>query len=265
MFPAQDEFLLHSEPRLIASLAVRRGEPVVVAHPGLSLYLEEVERSLGQMWQEGTVQRLVPADSQVQIYLLPIDHQLGLLVALDLRPLVGHLQRYQESLKQAYRDLCYAATGGRLMLIDPDEIREQLGAPVAEQRHPIEAATDVGACRQIVLAQLETDGWPIGRRMEMALAVSEVVTNALVHGGGGHFRWIRTDQGWTALVADRGSGLDLSWLPHSLLLRGFSTKPSLGLGFKAVLRCVDRLAVAISANGLTVLLHRGSDQNREEG
>lgn len=167
--------------------------------------------------------------------------------------LARHLNEIHPVAQRMWED---AATEGRMLVADPKEVRELIGEPVWESAHPIRTATDIGTRRNLTIVALREAGVPPQKVLEFALSVTEAVTNALKHASGGEFRLVRLANGWTVVVNDRGPGIHLSVLPHSTLLRGYSTKPSLGLGFTAMLCCMDRLVIARSDRGTTILLQR---------
>ena len=55
-------------------------------------------------------------------------------------------------------------------------------------------------------------------------------------------------------VEDKGPGIGSLILPRATLARGFSTKPSLGMGYSIMLDVVDRLLLKTDEWGTTLLL-----------
>ncbi|HYF95695.1 MAG TPA: ATP-binding protein [Symbiobacteriaceae bacterium] len=208
------------------------------------------------MFAEGRLQKrmVVTADGRLQIYALPISDGHGVMLVWDLSRFDGFLQQCQMSITHIYRDVVYSATGGRMILVPDCEIPEWVGQPEQRWVHPVREPGDVPLCRRLVTEQMNAAGGDRRQTAEMALCVSEAVTNALKHAGGGDFELIKTTDSWVAKVRDYGSGLDRSLLPLATLLPGFSTKPSLGLGFTAMLKCMDRVVLASSPKGVTILL-----------
>ncbi|GAV23152.1 hypothetical protein cpu_16620 [Carboxydothermus pertinax] len=55
-------------------------------------------------------------------------------------------------------------------------------------------------------------------------------------------------------VSDNGSGIDLSELPRTTLMAGYSTKHSAGWGFTLLLKTMDRIFLSTGPRGTTIVL-----------
>lgn len=253
--------------RLVACMPLRRGRPVRTFHPLLRQHLTAVDVEAQKMWEEGSVRQINLAVERdlFQSYLIPVDEEQASFLVFDTSSVKSYLNRYHESLVQAYRDVIYAVTEGRLLLVDPVEASEHVGEPLQEIRHSIRSPEDLGICRTLTTQLMSETGAPRKQVMEFNLAISEAITNVLKHASCGEFRLVRTAENWTVVIADSGPGIDLALLPHATLLRGFSTKPSLGLGFTAMLRCLDVLVVATSPTGTTLVLQRSHPSKPDPG
>lgn len=253
--------------RLVACIPLQRGRPVHTFHPLLGQHLPVLEREARKMWEEGSVRQIsLTAETEpFQGYLIPTDEERGFLLAFDTSAVKTYTQRYHESLVQAYRDVIYAVTEGRLLLVDPAEVSEHIGEPISAVSHSIRTPADIGRCRNLVNLVMGDAGMSKKYVMEFSLATSEAVTNVLKHASGGEFRLIRTPRDWTAVIVDTGPGIDITLLPHATLLRGYSTKPSLGLGFTAMLRCLDTVVVATASTGTTLLLQKFHSDRPDHG
>jgi anti-sigma regulatory factor (Ser/Thr protein kinase) len=105
--------------------------------------------------------------------------------------------------------------------VEPEELLRHLAPGAASPA----GAPDVDLCldrsvregRRAFTAVATTWGLPAARAQELSVAVSEVLTNAVVHGGGR--AWLRIwcrDEGLTCVVEDHGAGSDdalLGYLP----------------------------------------------------
>lgn len=251
---------------LIAQIPLQRDDPIETLHPLLARNVDQLEDKVQLMWETGAVQKLVLAQASevFHIFLVPSGERTGHLLVWDMSPVERLRRRYHETVIHTYRDVLYAATEGRLLVVDPVEIGDLIGEPIWEAGHPIRVPADIGACRSLVMSALREAGDQPGRVLEFALAVSEAASNALQHSAGGEFRLLRAASGWTAMVSDQAAGMDLAMLPHATLLRGYSTKVSLGIGYTAMLRCMDRVVIATSSSGTTVLLQRFAASHAEE-
>ena len=153
------------------------------------------------------------------------------------------------------RDVLLAVTGGKLRLVEPDEILPLelatvpivLSQPLAE---PIDAT--------VLRHHLALIGLGVGMESErlgdLATAATEAATNAIKHGNGGHATVWATADTVTVQIEDRGTGITPDHLARATLEQGFSTRVSLGMGFHLMLQSTDALALCTSPNGTTILL-----------
>lgn len=55
---------------------------------------------------------------------------------------------------------------------------------------------------------------------------------------------------------DKGPGMESLILPRATLRRGFSTKPSLGLGYSVILDVADHILLKTDTHGTVVILEK---------
>jgi GAF domain-containing protein/anti-sigma regulatory factor (Ser/Thr protein kinase) len=166
--------------------------------------------------------------------------------------------------QQFYRDVLFCMTNGKLLLCDRQEIARDWSGDLASVA--IIATQDIKRCRDVVMAHAVAAGMSEDRASDLCLCTSEAATNALKHAGGG--RMSLSDRGGVlrVRVSDAGSGIDAIQLPHATLLRGFSTRASMGLGFTLMHEMTDRLCLSTDEGGTTLILEMaanpGSDIDR---
>lgn len=165
------------------------------------------------------------------------------------------LERELESQKRLfYRETILSVTEGKLDIRDRSDIRSFIShsekkidvnrpAEVAGARHEVERF-----CRQSGLS---------GERLEsFMIGVGEAITNAIKHGTRGRvYAGKGEDSVWVG-ISDRGKGIESLILPRATLLRGFSTKPSLGLGYSIMLDVADRILLHTGERGTIVVLEK---------
>jgi len=161
-----------------------------------------------------------------------------------------------QAIRQAYVDVFSAVTGGRLIIMTREEIESSLGrscAPIWE----IASGKDVGIARDRLREAL--DGSISGEKLEeVLLAASEAMTNAFKHAGAGQLLFCKSKRSSQVVVTDSGPGIDFSILPKATLLSGFSTKPSLGMGFSIMLELCDKVKLATEPGYTGVVLEIGA-------
>lgn len=159
------------------------------------------------------------------------------------------LRQRDRSIQQAYIDVLAAVTGGKLILMWPDEVSGYLGEIVLPEES-ITKPIQLSAARSHlgeVLAELGE------LRDEALLAANEGLSNALKHGGGGEYSVRRTPFALQVVITDCGPGIDFHTLPRATLIAGYSTKASLGIGFTIMFEVAERILLA-TQSGLTTLV-----------
>ncbi len=163
------------------------------------------------------------------------------------------LERQLEAQKrQFYRETILSVTGGKLDICEPPEIRPYIAS--AEMKLTVPGAPEVAASRREVAEFCKEEGLNGERLESFMVGVGEAITNAVKHASGGRvYAGRRNGSVWVG-VADRGPGIGSLILPRATLMRGFSTKPSLGLGYTIMLEVADSILLRTGTSGTTVIL-----------
>jgi anti-sigma regulatory factor (Ser/Thr protein kinase) len=154
--------------------------------------------------------------------------------------------------KQFYRDILCAVTNGKLTLCDREEIEQFWSWP--GESCPVRTERDIRGVREVVSWTGQAAGLPRDRLEDLCLCASEAATNALKHAGGGEAHVILTPTAVRVRIEDRGGGIDTFQLPHATLMKGFSTRASMGLGFTLMHELADRLYLTTSRQGTTLIM-----------
>ncbi|MFF7210602.1 ATP-binding protein [Streptomyces sp. NPDC008238] len=135
-----------------------------------------------------------------------------------------------------------------------DELREPSAGEPATDGCWLERDFAEGALPRLRVLTEEFATWaglPAARRGEFVLAVNEVASNAIVHGGGrGRLMLRRTDGEVQCRVADHGPGFDAAVIPE--LLPGLDSRPGRGLWLARLV--TDRLTIGPGPVGAVVTL-----------
>lgn len=164
-----------------------------------------------------------------------------------------HLEREQQRVG-IMREVIFAVSGGKLELAD-DEALERLRRQGRFLRQ-----LEVGVDRDIARARSEVEGLlqhtslDADRLLDLVLCVSEASTNAVKHAGGGILQIHESETSVLIWMIDNGHGIDFSLLPRSTLMKGWSSKLSLGCGFTIMLEMLDRLHLHTNKDGTTLIL-----------
>jgi len=160
--------------------------------------------------------------------------------------------------KAFLRDVLASVTEGHLLLCDAET---DMPAPRAALGPPV-ALSQAGGLRELRHLALDaSEGMTEERRHDLVTSVSEAAMNTITHGGGSGTGqiFVGPDGVVQVRIEDQGGGIALASLPKATLARGFSTKASLGHGFK-MMQQVDRVYVLTGPSGTTVVLEQERDR-----
>ena len=153
----------------------------------------------------------------------------------------------------AHREVLLAVTGSRLVVCDPQEIREMMrGEKVLE--YSVASARDISETRVAFKRKIQELGLISERLHDFEACTTEAATNALKHAGCGTAELYIDGKDVLALIWDKGTGIAPVDLARAALEKGYSTRISLGMGFKIMWEMADRLAICTSEKGTTILI-----------
>lgn len=166
--------------------------------------------------------------------------------------------------RQVYKDVIFAVTNGKLNLCEKSEMPYATDETTSLSQLRISSPQDVGKARSLVEEIAASVCLPKERQYDLAVCVSEAVTNVIKHAGEGQVEVRQGKDSLQVWVEDRGPGIDFSQLPKSTLMKGFSTKPSLGYGYTIMLELLDRVFLCTSPHGTTLVLEMFLKPAQEE-
>jgi CheY-like chemotaxis protein len=162
------------------------------------------------------------------------------------------LEAEQEK-KHFYSEVLRAVTKGKLHLMEDTDL--VAGGQLAAEE-TLEAPEACRRLRQLLRAIAQNVGMDAERTSDLLLGVGEAAANAVKHAGQGQSAIYVSGEQVTVQVRDHGQGIRTTALPASVLLPGYSTKISLGMGFTVMLDVVDRLCLATGQAGTVVQLEK---------
>ncbi|MCL5773062.1 MAG: PAS domain S-box protein [Firmicutes bacterium] len=157
------------------------------------------------------------------------------------------------AIRKAYVDVIGTVTGGRLIIATHEEVIASLGEPVTDTCRII--LEDIAPAR-VKLREIIRHQFPGLDIEDIIIAAGEAITNAIKHAGGGEYRVYKTGNAAQILISDYGPGIDFETLPKATLVAGFSTKPSLGLGFTMMLELTDRILLSTRPGNTIIVLEK---------
>jgi GAF domain-containing protein/anti-sigma regulatory factor (Ser/Thr protein kinase) len=154
------------------------------------------------------------------------------------------------------RDVLASVTEGKLILA---ESPENLPASVPAFDEPIllDKAGGLAELRELIRVAGKTANHSEVRTFDTVTAASEAGMNAIVHAESGYATVGISENGIVQIrIEDRGAGIAFEELPKATLVRGYSTKSTLGHGLKMMLETIDRLFLLTGPTGTTVILEQ---------
>lgn len=182
---------------------------------------------------------------------------LFLYAGLAALPLFALYQRRETERTDAmrrhiHREVLYAVTSGKMQLCEPDEIAGEW--PLLERPIPIHEELDVRVVREAIRKRGLDAGMSDERSADMGLCASEAATNALLHGSGGEAYIEIRDNRLRIRVEDHGGGIHPDDLPRATLLKGWSKRASMGLGFTVIKETADLVLLCTGDQGTTIII-----------
>jgi PAS domain S-box-containing protein len=149
-----------------------------------------------------------------------------------------------------YRRTILAATGGKLVITECEEIDRIAGRPDAQW--DLTAAEQLRHIRADIADIAESAGMDSSGVHRLLTCVGEATSNAIKHAGAGTVSLHRSDRCIIVRVEDNGSGIDALNLPDVALTIGFTTAEDGGLGYKMMIAAADKVYLATGPDGTTV-------------
>jgi PAS domain S-box-containing protein len=161
-------------------------------------------------------------------------------------------QKLEEHKRKFYRETILSVTDGKLDICDAPDVEPYISN--AEITIDVKQPPDVSSARRKIGEFCRSHGLNGEELHLFTVGVCEAINNALKHGLHGTAYAGKTDDEVWVAVKDEGLGIESLILPRAVLLKGFSTKPSLGLGYSIMLEVADRILLSTGTSGTTVVL-----------
>jgi len=161
--------------------------------------------------------------------------------------------RAQEEKQLFYAEVIRAVTGERLSLVDPARLPVE-GQPALE----VDLTYPAGCTelRRGLEGIARASGMPEDAAADLIAAAGEAASNAVKHAHDGVAAVFTTSDRIVVRVSDRGPGIRAENLPATILLPGFSTAVSLGMGYTMMLNLADHVWLSTGPQGTIVQMDR---------
>lgn len=163
------------------------------------------------------------------------------------------IQTEAEAAKRSFfRNTILAVTDGKLNLVEYEDVVAMLDPD--RRSVNLRGSADVCLARSVAEEVATRCGMSEERASMFLLGVGEAASNAIKHARGGVAHIGIRDGRVQVCIQDHGPGIETDVLPQATLMKGFSTKPSMGMGYTLMLEAAEMLFVATDARGTCVLL-----------
>ena len=206
---------------------------------------------IGCMWFVSTD----PGHFSREVVSLLISISVQLVVSVENFRHVEERLQEEANRRHFYRDALQAVTRGKLRLLEApelEEVWESSGELLGEV--PIRSYADVPGLRTFVERTLSSQGFSEERCHDMALCATEAAGNVIKHAQDGWLGVRFQDDTLRIRIQDRGPGIHFSNLPRAVLTAGYSTAPSLGMGYSILLELADAVHLSTGEGGTSVIL-----------
>lgn len=213
--------------------------------------LSSGQQRLGYLWVLS--RRAEALNREKNSLLISVGAQAGVAVQ-NARYVEARIQE-EAGRRQFYRDALQAVTRGKLILSEYEELEDHwAGCGELVDTLPLVTPADVPEARKRVEAAMEAQGFSSEATFNMVTCVSEAATNVVKYGPAGRLE-VRVDESALRIrLDDVGPGIAFANLPNAVLMPGFSTAPSLGLGYSILLEMSDRVHLATGEHGTRLIL-----------
>lgn len=181
--------------------------------------------------------------------------------AHDLTPYINHRQQLENNILESYVQVINTLSEGKITLHSSKaNLEEKLGEWIADIQ--INSHSDVPISRELTKRVLEKYPTEL-KSMQVQVAVSEAVTNILKHATAGKLSIYRQENTLQFFISDKGSGIPLHEIPKTILVSGYSSKRSLGHGFKLIAKFSDSVQIYTSSEGTYILMEYRQQEEKE--
>lgn len=179
-------------------------------------------------------------------------------IVILIRDITAHiaLEKREEELEKCkmefYHRTIYAATNGRLIISDDETINKITKNTL--RLWAIKDSKSIINIRHEIAGIADKKGMDKSKIDKFIISIGEVAANACKYAGGSNASIHELPDGLIFKITDTGPGIDEINLPEVALRERFSTSGTLGMGYKVMLSCCDKVYLSTGSKGTTVAL-----------
>jgi response regulator RpfG family c-di-GMP phosphodiesterase/anti-sigma regulatory factor (Ser/Thr protein kinase) len=226
-------------------------DAVQMKHPSLESFVDSLV-DIAKEHQQSVHETYMKNDRTLHVFVQePKDGEVSLFIH-DLSPFIEYRNNLERDTLESFVKIIDTLTDGKIVLhTSKADLDQRLGKWLAGM--PINTTSDVPKCRELskeIISQYPTELMS----MKVQVSVTEAVTNILKHATGGNLSIYVQDDKLQFFISDIGSGIPLHEIPKTILVSGYSSKRSLGQGFKVITTYSDSVEIYTSSEGTNLLM-----------
>jgi PAS domain S-box-containing protein len=163
-----------------------------------------------------------------------------------------HEREIEAQKREFYKRTILAATEGKLMVCDKDEIDRVAGPAIASWH--IDSADAMSEATSKAVGLAREAGMKEQRDYDFLACITEAAANVVKHARTGIMSLHKDEDVIIAVISDSGPGIAAMALPDVALTRNYSTAGTLGMGYKLMIHFADRVYLASAPEGTTVAI-----------
>jgi DNA-binding response OmpR family regulator/anti-sigma regulatory factor (Ser/Thr protein kinase) len=245
-----DDYVTKPFDRDELRVRLRAGERIVTLEQKLSARNRELKGISEELESRVNARTLDLARTNRQLREEVAERKKG---AKELQQTQEQLFRAEVEKRQFYREVVRCFTRGKFHLVDREEVTTE-GEIVLEA--PLEEIADYPALRRKLREVAVGHGMDAEAVGDFVLAVGEAATNTIKHATHGRCVAYATPDRLIARVEDQGTGIQPENLAPTILMPGFSTQVSMGMGYTLMLEMADRVWLSTGPEGTLVQIEK---------
>jgi anti-sigma regulatory factor (Ser/Thr protein kinase) len=202
--------------------------------------------------QDTVHETLTHNNRTLDLYAQPYGNGEATIFVHDLTPFLNYRRNLEMRIMESYSEIVNTLSSGKITIhTTKPSLTKELGDFL--ESVSIRKNSDVPKCREIIKTIVGLHPLEIGL-MKVQIAVTEAVTNILKHATNGELSVYKKGEKLQFLVSDEGSGIPLHEVPKTILVSGYTSKRSLGQGFKLISSFSDAVYIFTSSGGTWILI-----------
>ncbi len=160
----------------------------------------------------------------------------------------------QQKMLNVYSDIIYAATQGKLRLLEGDKAKVLTLEGVLYSESQLQWHDDIKKNTDMAQQLFEEKNFGIVKISEALSCIKEASSNTLKHASQGFLQLRVLDDFVRVVILDQGPGINYNVLPTVLFLRSETDDVSEKCGFPLIIKCADRTFMSTSDEGTIVVM-----------